>query len=214
MEYVVILGMVAGFLALRLYMVLGKRTGHEQPIAKPVDDRPIITALPRPIETVPETREPSPKLIEGGCEAGLRAIAGADGSFDVVQFLGGAKSAYRMILEAFWLGDEDALGWLVGDEVRQAFAAAIAERKEAGHVLDNRLVSIERALITAASLEGREARISVRFDADIAAITRDAEGRVIAGSMTDAVVVHEIWTFARTLRSADLNWKLVETDEA
>jgi len=27
------------------------------------------------------------------------------------------------------------------------------------------------------------------------------------------VQVREIWTFARTMRSGDANWKLVETDE-
>ena len=36
---VVLLGMVAGFLALRLYAVLGKRTGHEQPLARPAEER-------------------------------------------------------------------------------------------------------------------------------------------------------------------------------
>ena len=33
-------------------------------------------------------------------------------------------------------------------------------------------------------------------------------------SLSDAVETHDIWTFARTLRSDDPNWKLVETDEA
>ena len=54
----------------------------------------------------------------------------------------------------------------------------------------------------------------MRFDADIAAVTRDAEGQVIAGSLTDAVPTHDLWTFARTLKSSDPNWKLADTDEA
>jgi predicted lipid-binding transport protein (Tim44 family) len=119
-----------------------------------------------------------------------------------------------MILEAYWKGDEETLGWLVEDDVRSGFAAAIAERTAAGHVLDNRLVAIERAAISEASVEGRLARITVRFDADIAAITRDQDGNLVAGSMTDAVETHDAWTFARQLRSDDPNWKLIETDEA
>lgn len=214
MVYVVLLGMVAGFLALRLYMVLGKRTGHEQPITKPVEDRPLPAPLPRAAEPAPETRDAAQRLMEGGAELGLRAIGAADSSFDVTQFLLGAKNAYKIILEAFWHGDEDQLAFLTGDEVRDAFVEAIAARKEAGHVLDNRLVSIERALITGATLDGREARITVRFDADIAAVTRDADGNVVAGSMSDAVTTNDLWTFARTLRSAESNWKLIETDEA
>ena len=62
--------------------------------------------------------------------------------------------------------------------------------------------------------QGREARIPVRFDADIAAVTRDADGDVIAGSLSDAVEPHDVWTFARMLKSGDPNWKLVDTDEA
>ena len=57
-------------------------------------------------------------------------------------------------------------------------------------------------------------QIAVRFDADIAAVTRDQDGNVVAGSLTDAVETHDVWTFARNLRSDDPNWKLVETDEA
>ena len=171
-------------------------------------------APPRAVETVPEVRDAAIRLMEGGAETGLRAISAADTGFDVTQFMTGAKNAYRAILEAFWAGDVDQLDWLTGEDVRQAFVDAIAARTQAGHVLDNRLVAIERALITHAALAGKEARITVRFDADIAAVTRDAEGNVVAGSLTDAVVVHDLWTFAKSVRTADANWKLVETDEA
>lgn len=212
--YIVLFAMVAGFLALRLYAVLGKRTGAEQPLPKPADERMSIPPMPRTIDLVPEAREPGTRNIEAGAETGLRAVIAADSSFDVAQFIEGAKSAYRMILEAFWKGDEETLQWLVEDDVRNAFGEAIAARREAGHVLDNRLVAIERALIADASVENKVARITVRFDADIAAVTRDQDGNVIAGSLTDAVETHDIWTFARNLRSDDPNWKLVETDEA
>lgn len=214
MFYVVLLAMIAGFLALRLYMVLGKRTGHEQPLPKPAEERAPVTALPRPIEVKPEPREIAHRNVEPKAEAGLRAIVASDSGFDVGQFIEGAQAAYRMILEAYWKGDEESLDWLVDDEVRAAFGEAIAARAAAGHVLDNRLVSIERAVIADASVEGKAARITVRFDADIAAVTRDAEGNVVAGSMSDAVETHDVWTFARTLKSNDPNWKLVDTDEA
>ena len=215
MVVVVLLAMLAGFLGLRLYMVLSKRTGHEQPLLpKPVEERAPPTAMPRPIEMVQETREISNRNIDPRAEPGLRAIVSAEPGFDVGQFLEGAQGAYRMILEAYWKGDEEALGWLVEEDVRAAFAEAIAARATAGHVLDNRLVSVERAIIADASVDGKLARITVRFDADIAAVTRDAEGNVIAGSLSDAVPTHDVWTFSRQVRSDDPNWMLVETDEA
>lgn len=214
MFYVILFAMVAGFLALRLYAVLGKRTGHEQALPKPAEERVAAPPVPRTVEPLPEPRDSAGRTIDSSAENGLRAVVSADSNFDVAKFLEGAKSAYRMILEAFWKGDVETLRFLVDDEVRAAFEQAIADRTARGEVLDNRLVAIERATIAAASVEGRVAQITVRFDADIVAVTRDAEGTLISGSLSDAVTTHDLWTFARGLRSDDPNWKLVETDEA
>ncbi|WP_298092440.1 Tim44/TimA family putative adaptor protein [uncultured Sphingomonas sp.] len=215
MFYVVLLAMVALFLALRLYSVLGKRTGHEQqPLARGADDRGVPVTVARPVEVSLEKREMPNRNIEGRAEQGVRAVIAAEPGFDVAQFLNGAQSAYRMTLESFWKGDEETLATLAEPDVQAVFAEAIAARRESGETLDNRLVSIERAVITDAQVQGREARITVRFDADIAAVTRDANGQVVAGSLTDAVETHDVWTFARTLKSSDPNWKLADTDEA
>lgn len=214
MLFVVLFAMVAAFLALRLYSVLGKRTGHEQPLPKPAEERVGANPMPRTIDMPAEVREPGVRAIEPGAENGVRALIAADSSFDAAQFLDGAKSAYRMVLEAFWKGDRDTLGWLTGDDVRDAFFGAIDDREAQGHVLDNRLIRVERAVISEASVENKVARVTVRFDADIAAVTRDADGNVVAGSLSDAVETHDVWTFSRELRSDDPNWKLIETDEA
>ena len=87
-----------------------------------------------------------------------------------------------MILEAFWKGDAETLAWLTEADVRDAFTAAINERTTAGHVLDNRLIAVEQASVVDAGLDGKVARITMRFDAAIAAVTRDADGQVVAGS--------------------------------
>lgn len=217
MYVIVILAMIAGFLALRLYSVLGKRTGHEQePALRPADERAKVTVLqPGPVA---QNAGDSVRLAEGligpGAETGVRALIAADRSFDVPQFVDGAKSAYKMVLEAFWRGDRDELAWLCDDDVRASFEEAIAAREADGHILDNRLVRIEKAQIVEASLNGRIAEVALRFEADIAAVTRDKDGNVLAGSLTDAVGTKDIWTFTRDIRSADPNWKLSETDEA
>lgn len=211
---IVLLAMVALFVGLRLYAVLGRRTGHEQqPVTRP--EAVPGSETPAPVTDVaPERSEGSGMVYEDRAAGGIRAIVSADPSFDVARFLEGAQAAYRMILEAYWKGDREELAYLVGDEVRGSFEEAIAERDSAGHRLDNRLVAIERAVIEGAELHGRTASITVRFDADIAAITRNQEGEVVAGSLTDAVQTHDVWTFRRTLGSGDPNWVLVETDAA
>jgi predicted lipid-binding transport protein (Tim44 family) len=204
--------MVAVFVGLRLYAVLGRRTGHEQqPVTRP---EAVSGAEPAPvIDMVPERTETAGFAYEEKAANGIRAIVSADPTFDVSRFLEGAQGAYRMVLEAFWKGDREGLAFLTGGEVKAAFEQAIADREAAGHRLDNRLIAIERAIIVDAELQGRDASVSVRFDADIAAVTRDQEGEVIAGSLSDAVTAHDVWTFRRTLGSSDPNWLLVETDE-
>jgi predicted lipid-binding transport protein (Tim44 family) len=214
---IAILAFVAGFLALRLYSVLGKRTGHEQqPAPSQADDRPKVTVLqPKPAA---EIGGEAPRIADGlivpGAEAGIRALIAADRQFDVPQFVEGAKSAYRMVLEAFWRGDRQELAWLCDADVLSSFNEALDAREAEGQVLENRLVRIDKAQIVGAALNGRIALVEMRFDADIAAITRDRDGHVIAGSLTDAVSTHDIWTFSRDIRSNDPNWKLAETDEA
>ena len=215
MTTVVILAMVSAFLAFRLYSVLGKRTGHEQqPLPRAADER--ASPLPStPLgEAAPDGRSLPDPLVAPGAVAGVRAIAAADNQFEPGRFVEGAKAAYRMTLEAYWKGDEETLQELAADDVRAAFLEAIADRKAAGHVLDNRLVAIEKASISEAALDGQTARVTVQFDADIAAVTRDAEGHVIAGSLSDAVPTHDVWTFSRNVRASDPNWILIDTDEA
>jgi predicted lipid-binding transport protein (Tim44 family) len=212
---IVLLAMVALFVGLRLYSVLGRRTGHEQqPILRPAETAPAAEPAAPVADTVPERPEASGLVYEEPAAAGIRAIVAADPSFDVARFLEGAQAAYRMILEAFWKGEREELRHLVGGDVLATFEEAIAEREAAGHRLDNRLVCIERAVIQDARLAGRTAEIEVRFDADIAAVTRDRDGNLVAGTMSDAIPTHDVWTFRRALGSGDPNWLLVETDEA
>jgi len=211
---IVLLAMVALFVGLRLYAVLGRRTGHEQqPVIRPAEPAAAEPVAPAQ-DAAAERADPSGLVYEEAAASGIRAIIAADPSFDVARFLEGAQAAYRMILEAFWKGDRDELRLLVSEEVLASFSEAIQARETAGHRLENRLVRIDRAIIEDAALEGRAASVSVRFDADIAAVTRGEAGEAVAGSLSDAVETHEIWTFRRTLGSDDPNWLLVDTDKA
>lgn len=216
MEFMIILlAMVAAFLGLRLYSVLGKRTGAEQePFVKPLEKSHIPTA-PRP--ATPPTDftgapQPAGSPIAFTAESGLRAIASADRSFDLGAFLGGAQAAYKMVLEAYWTGDKAALADLTDDAVYASFVEAIDAREAAGETLENRVVRIEEARIVGAVMDGAEAQVTVRFVADVASLVRNREGEIIAGSMTDAVEEIDTWTFARDTRSQDPNWRLIDTD--
>jgi predicted lipid-binding transport protein (Tim44 family) len=216
---IVLLAMIAAFLGMRLYSVLGKRTGHEQePVLPRRDDR----AAPAPVR-LEEGEAPvasgaavdtSGLVYEPAAEAGLRALLAADRHFDAGRFMEGAEAAYRMILEAYWAGDRDTLRDLCDDDSYEGFVEAIEAREARGEKLDNRLVRIDSAKITAVDISRNEARISVRYRADISAVTRDADGKMIAGSMSDAAATDDMWTFRRTIGSGDPNWLLDEAEAA
>ncbi len=155
---------------------------------------------------------PESRLIEIAAESGLRSIANADRQFDPYLFVEGAKSAYGMVLAAYWAGDKEKLRFLCDDDVYDSFVDVIDARNARGERLENRLVRIEEARIIDARFDHPVARITVRFDADISALVRDAEGNIIGGSMSDAVETHDIWTFFRDVKGGDRNWKLDETD--
>ena len=96
MTVIIILAVIAVFIGLRLYSVLGERTGHEQqqPILKPAE--PDARMEPRP---APSAFAPAPSADAGDMAfvptAGpaIRAILAADPSFDVARFLEGAEGA-------------------------------------------------------------------------------------------------------------------------
>ncbi len=206
--------MIAAFLGLRLYSVLGRRAEHEEePIQGRFEVKPGAVPAPVADTDTKHAQLPERDMIPPEVERGLREITAADRRFDTLAFLQGAQGAYRMILEAYWRGDRDELAQLCDSDVLAGFVSAIDARTAAGEVLDNRLVRVNEATIVAASYQAPMARVTVRFLADIAAVTRDATGTVVAGSLDDAVDSHDIWTFSRNVSSAAPDWVLDETDE-
>ena len=215
MAVIVILALVALFIGLRLYRVLGERTGHEQqPILKPADpDARVEPRVSQPSAPQSASADTGDLAFLPTAGPGVRAILAADPAFDVARFLEGAKGAYRMILESFWKGELDAVRGHVDDHVFETFSSAVEQRKKDGLSLDNRLVAIEQAVIAEANVDRSVAIVTVRFEADIAAVTRNAEGEVVAGSLSDAVQTRDLWSFRRDPSSRDPNWLLIETDE-
>jgi predicted lipid-binding transport protein (Tim44 family) len=226
--YTIIFLALAVFIFLRLRSVLGQRTGRERPpydpysTPDPVRNSPGDKVIPLP----PRTSEPA-KPIEAGeppdryagiakpaspVAKGLDAILAADKSFDVKQFIAGARSAYEMIVTAYAEGDRRALKNLLAREVYDEFEAAIREREGRGETSETRFVSIDTTDITAAELRGKTAQITLRFVSQLVSATRDRNGNVIDGSADSVTSVTDVWTFARDVTSRDPNWKLVATD--
>ncbi len=215
---IVILAMIAAFLGYRLYAVLGRRAEHEEESVPTRFEGPENQApnAPGQAQAAAPAVPARPAQLEGvmpAVERGVREIASADNRFDLTAFMEGARGAYEMVLEAFWTGDRETLAELCDDDVNAGFTAAIDAREAAGETLDISLIRVEETRIHSASLDGKIARIAVLFVADIAAVTRDKDGNVVAGSLDDAIESRDVWTFTRNIASKDPNWVLDETDE-
>jgi len=216
----------------RLRSVLGTRTGNERPpsaryerVSRTRGDND-DTVIPLPVRRSPDDdaeAERRQRKIEAEIEraangrseveAGLREIAAADPAFSPKSFIDGAKMAYEMIVTAFAAGDRKSLRNLLDKEVYESFDAAIAEREQAGQTVEFTFVGLRNIDITEAVLDKRNAAVTLRIDADVVSATRDQSGAVVEGSPGQVVAIADEWTFLRSIRARDPNWKLVATNE-
>lgn len=205
-------GMIAAFLVLRLRGILGRRTGFERQQAERPGGPVPVPGIGRPAPVIDAQAEPAPParpLPDPSSPVGvtLQRMQGVDPGFDPAAFLRGAEAAFRMIVDAFARGDRVALRPLLADGTYRSFETAIAERETRGETQRSEIKGIERAAIEDAVLDGSTARLTVRFVSDQVAETLDRAGRPVAG--TDAVTeITDLWTFERDLRQPDPAWRL------
>jgi len=210
----VLFGMIAAFLVLRLRGILGRRTGFERP---PQPVQPAGPAVASPvIEGRAEPAAPAaralPDVASPAGQALLRMQA-LDRNFVPAGFLNGAENAFRMIVTAFANGDRATLRNLLSDDTYRAFEGAITAREAAGQTQRSEIRAIPSATIEAADVKGTLATITVRFVSDQISVTLDAKGNPVTG--TDAVTeITDLWTFERDLTSAGPAWRLVAARNA
>jgi predicted lipid-binding transport protein (Tim44 family) len=137
----------------------------------------------------------------------LARIAAADPRFEPVSFLDQAVHAFEQIVTAFASGDLPLLQSLLTPPVYTTFEQAITARHEAGDTQITRIKAIVEATIDEADIIAGHAAIVVRIISDQENFTRNAQNIVIAGSES-VVEMIDLWTFERTLNSADPAWRL------
>ncbi|MFT3728554.1 MAG: Tim44/TimA family putative adaptor protein [Terricaulis sp.] len=188
---IAVVGCFAAFILYKLYTVLGRRTGAEPP-------QPVT-----PQGVTPDARMAfaSGGARGGGVGEGVMAILRADPSFDIDRFMAGARAGYEQIVNAFAKGDREALRRLLTPRVFEAYSAAITARDAKGEK-GPELLRVKSAEAQSAELDGEIARIAVKFESEL------AEGAV---GVRDA---KEKWTFERSVRSSDPNWRLARVTAA
>ncbi|AGI70153.1 hypothetical protein OAN307_c48080 [Octadecabacter antarcticus 307] len=210
-----VLAGIAIFLILRLRNVLGTREGFEKPKVAP--------AIP--------SRRPTPDLevIEGGPDPDvtdyvdadsdvarvLTAMKTADRSFNVREFLRGARGAYEMILTGFEKGDIAEIKPFLSSDVYDAFAGVVEAREKDGLSVDFKFIGISETTLVDAEFDEttKNAEISIKFLCESTSAVYDKGGDLKEGSATDIKKQRDVWTFGRTMGTGDPNWFLVATGE-
>jgi predicted lipid-binding transport protein (Tim44 family) len=225
---IVLFAMVAAFLFLRLRSVLGRRTGQERqrpnPFVRPAADQqrpgqgqrpqPRGEIRPLPLEPVRPRAETTPSASAPSgtpLATGLAEIKLADPNFHEDSFLGGARVAFEMIIEAYARGDLATLRPLLADDVYEKFTGAIKAREAAGETLETTLSALRILDIVEARMDGRVAIVTVKFVSDQINILRDRSGTVLDGDPAKPVEVVDLWTFSHHTRGRDPNWTLIAT---
>jgi predicted lipid-binding transport protein (Tim44 family) len=212
---IVILALIAGFIALRLRATLGKSSGidpheilrrREKETAIRVPAREI---KPQPVSAAAEAASAS--YVSDEAKPGVDAVKTADKSFSVAAFLAGARTAFEWVFEAFSKGDKERLKPLMADSVLQLFGQEI-DRQRVNPALkpEATLVSIDSADIIEAQYAANLARITVRFASEQIHVTRDASGAIVQGNPSRVEKVHDTWVFERDVTSRSPNWKIVD----
>lgn len=211
-----VLAGIAVFLILRLRGVLGTREGFEKPAVTRSDSN---SRVGKPdfdvIEGGPDL-DITDHVEEGSASAtALAAMKRTDPSFNVSEFLGGARGAYEMILMAFENGDLDSIVPFISEDVYEAFAGVVDERQRQGLTIDAKFIGISDMTLAEAGFDetSKEGEVTVRFKSEMTSIVRDNGGDIIEGSETEIKRQKDTWTFARKMDAGDPNWRLVATGE-
>lgn len=212
---------IAAFVIFKLRSVLGRRTGHEPPPNEgaaggfgAAERRASGDGGNDNIINLPDNRGDLGEPVldpESPAAAGIADIQALDPTFTAGEFVAGAQSAFRMIVDAYAAGDRQTLEQLLAKDVYESFESAIADREHSDQTFETHIEKIRGAEIVEAETIGGEARVTVLFVTEQANATRDSSGELIDGDPDVIETISDLWTFARDTSLADPNWQLVET---
>jgi len=199
-----------------LFSVLGKDIGND-PTKKRGDDPKqgkdatdvLESFLGKPNGDKKQNADQAEKPTYSGPAAeGLKQISAADPSFDLAQFIDGAKGAYGMILDAFAASDKDTLAALLTDDVKDRYFAAIDDLEAKGLTQTTDLARLIDAEIVSAEKSGKTGIIRVAYFAELATALTDKDDKIVEGDMDMLSRVREIWSYERVLKDKNPNWRL------
>ena len=193
-EYIdiILFAMIAGFIALRLRDILGRKSGHEK---KDFHNQVNRSTVNQNFE--PQTKKP----FVGDLDEKAKA-----------DFLKGAKLAYEMIITSFAKGEKSALKPLVNKEIFQNFSNEIERRKNQNLKSELTFIGLKSVKINDFEKKDNIYTFTVNFVSEIITCLRDKENKILEGSLDEIKTVNDTWKFSKNMWSTNPNWILTETE--
>ena len=187
---IILLGMIAGFIILRLRSILGRKTGH---------DTKIYTGFN-------EKKFSMPKQEAEPIEQNLNVLEGNDKK----DFLKGAEIAYESILTSFASGDLIKLKALLSPSMFSNFSDAIKSRNKEGIKSEFTFVGVKESSVEKYEKIKDNLFATVKFVAEVISVKKDKDDKIIEGNPDKIKFVTDSWKFTRNIKQKGPNWYLSE----
>ena len=186
---IILLGMIAGFIILRLRSILGRKTGHESKIYPNFVEKKF--SIPKnDIKPVKQNLE----ILEGNNKK---------------QFLKGAEIAYETILTSFAKGDLKKLKSLLTANMNTNFSGAIDTRNKEKITYEFTFIGIKESSVEKYEKIKDDLSATVKFVAEVISVKKK-DDKIIEGNPDKIKFVTDIWKFTRNINNKSPNWYLSE----
>jgi predicted lipid-binding transport protein (Tim44 family) len=186
---IILLGMIAGFIILRLRSILGRKTGHETKVYPNFAEKKF--SVPKN-ETKPIIQ--NHEILEGKNKK---------------DFLKGAEIAYETILTSFASGDIRKLKTLLTSKMNDNFSAAVDTRNKEKIKSEFTFIGIKESSVEKYEKNNNDLSSTVKFVAEVISVKKKDE-KIIEGDPDKIKFVTDIWKFTRNITNKSPNWYLAE----
>ena len=187
---IILLGMIAGFIILRLRSILGRKTGHDSKVYPDFSEKKF---------SIPQ-KETKPK------KQNLEVLEGNDKK----EFLRGAEIAYESILTSFAAGDLIKLKALLASNMFSNFSEAIKARNKNNIKSDFTFIGVKESSVEKYEKVKDNLFATVKFVAEVISVKKDKDNKIIEGNTDKIKFVTDSWKFTKNINNKSPNWYLAE----
>ncbi len=187
---IILLGMIAGFIILRLRSILGRKTGHESKVYPSFTEKK-FTVPNQEVEPIKQNLD----VLEGK---------------DKKEFLRGADIAYESILTSFATGDLIKLKSLLSPNMFSNFSEAIKIRNKENIKSEFTFIGVKESSLEKYEKVKDNLFATVKFVAEVISVKKDKENKIIEGNPDKIKFVTDNWKFTKNINNKSPNWYLSE----